>query len=165
MCLQPIDLDPAPGPVTRRVAQWIEAGRRAGKSVDCFDYIPSSAELLHAYLRVIPGKRYCEWGSGPGIGTGIAAMLGFQATGIEINPELTQRAVELFRQFDLSAETINASYHDVVVPTDVVFVYCWPGQAVSVRERFVAVMPPGTWLLMADGAERFSAFLRGYEDG
>ncbi|QEF98656.1 hypothetical protein Mal15_27110 [Stieleria maiorica] len=165
MCLQPITLDPAPGPIPRRVAEWIQAGRLAGKSVDCFDYIPSSAELLHAYLRVIPGKRYCEWGSGPGIGTGIAALLGFRATGIEINAELARCSRELFEQFDLNADVVHASYHDVVVAADVVFVYCWPGQANAVRERFESVMPPGTWLLMADGAERFSAFFRGYGDG
>ena len=158
MSLEPIDIDPALGPVPEDVARWIEAGKRIKKQVDCFDYIPSSAELLYAYLRVVPGKRYCEWGSGAGIGLGIASFLGFQPTGIEINAELVARSRELLAAFGLSAEVMHGSYHDIFVAGDVVFVYCWPGQANAVRERFESVMPHGTWLLMADGAERFSAF-------
>lgn len=165
MSLEPIEIEPAPGPIPERVANWIEAGKRVGKSVDCFDYIPSSAELLHAYLQVVPGKRYCEWGSGAGIGVGIAAMLGFDATGIEINSELSEKSRQALHEFGLQADVVNASYHDVVIPADVVFCYCWPGQVNAVCERFDSVMPPGTWLLLAVGAERFSAFLRGYAEG
>ena len=160
MELQPIEIEPAPGPIDQRAADWIVEARSAAKKIDCFDYIPSSAELLHAFLSVIPGKRYCEWGSGIGIGVGIATMLGFEATGIEINPELAQRSTELLKQNDLAAEIVCGSYHELLIRTDVVFVYCWPGQANAVRERFLSSMPAGTWLLMADGAERFSAFLQ-----
>lgn len=165
MTLQPIEIAPASGPVSKQVADWIAAARKVGKSVDCFDYIPSCAELLHGYLQVVPGKRYCEWGSGIGIGIGIAAALGFEAAGIEINEELAERSQSLLKEFGLDAEVVCGSYHDIAVTADVVFVYCWPGQANAVRARFESAMPHGTWLLMADGAERFSAFFQSCRQG
>ncbi|MCA9137918.1 MAG: hypothetical protein KDB00_14200 [Planctomycetales bacterium] len=165
MTLQRIEIEPALGPVPKHVADWIATAMAVGKSVDCFDYIPSCAELLYGYLQVVPGKRYCEWGSGIGVGIGIAAALGFDATGIEINDELSRRSRTLLQQFHLNAEVVCASYHEVTVSADVVFVYCWPGQVNAVRERFESTMPRGTWLLLAEGAERFSAFLQSWEQG
>ena len=165
MILQPIEIDPALGPVPENVGRWIDEAQRAAKAVDCFDYVPSSAELLHAYLRVIPGKRYCEWGSGGGVGVGIAEMLGFEAAGLEVSPDLTALSNRLFNQFGLHAKVKCGSYHEEVMPADVVFVYTWSAKSASVRERFAAVMPPGSWLLIADGAECFSAFFRSCEGG
>ena len=159
MSLQPIEFEPAPGPIPEPVAAWIQACRAAAKKIDCFDYIPSCPELLYAFLRMVPCRSYCEWGSGIGIGTGIAAALGMKASGIEINPELAQQSRSLMTEFGLEAEIVCDSYHEVTVPSDLVFVYCWPGQVNAVRERFENAMPSRTWLLMADGAERFSAYL------
>lgn len=159
MILQSIEIEPSLGPMDEATHRWVATARAEAKRIDCFDYIPSCPEMLHGYLSVAPGKRFCEWGSGIGIGIGIAQRLGFDATGIECNETLARRSCELLAQFELGGRVIHGSYHDLVVAADVVFVYCWPGQANAVRERFCQVMPAGTWLLFAEGAERISAWL------
>lgn len=64
-------------------------------------FIPSDSELLYAALEWITsedlplGRVYCEWGSGIGIGTCMASMLGYEAFGIEIEPDLVEMSRKL----------------------------------------------------------------------
>ncbi|OYP29996.1 hypothetical protein [Rhodopirellula sp. MGV] len=159
MKLRPISIDPQDGPVPQAVVQWIEQAGDVGKRIDCFDYIPSNPYVLYSYLTTIRGRKYCEWGSGIGIGIGMAASLGLKATGIELNSELAARSSELLNEHSLNATVINGSYHECHVPADVVYVYCWPGEVNEMRERFEATMPQGTWLLLAEGAERITPLI------
>lgn len=57
-----------------------------------------------------PGTLFCEWGSGFGVITCMAAMLDFDAVGIEIENELVDAAGELARDFDVPAEFILGSF-------------------------------------------------------
>src|SRR5262245_50345847 len=57
-----------------------------------------------------PGGRFCEWGSGFGVVTCLAAMIGFDACGIEIEPELVDAARRLAEDFELSAEFVCGSF-------------------------------------------------------
>src|SRR2546423_1671474 len=57
-----------------------------------------------------PGGRFCEWGSGFGVVTCLAAMIGFDACGIEIEPDLVAAARRLAADFDLSAEFVCGSF-------------------------------------------------------
>lgn len=79
-------------------------------------FLPSDHRLVyHALRRILseqlaPGDRFCEWGCGFGVAAGLAAMLGYEAFGIEIEPRLTSRAEQLMRDFDLSPTICEGSY-------------------------------------------------------
>src|SRR6185503_19339475 len=61
-------------------------------------FVPSDYEAIYRALRalqggrvggggarLVPGNHFCEWGSGLGAVTSLAAMAGFDSVGIEIN--------------------------------------------------------------------------------
>ncbi|HNR94039.1 MAG TPA: hypothetical protein PKK36_05450 [Kiritimatiellia bacterium] len=79
-------------------------------------FLPSDHRLVfHALQRIrreqlAPGNRFCEWGCGFGVATGIAAMLGFEAFGIEIDPRLVSRAGQLMKDFELAPTLCDGSY-------------------------------------------------------
>jgi hypothetical protein len=54
-------------------------------------FVPSDYDLVYRTLEMVrnqTGPEFCEWGSGLGVITCLAAMLGFDAVGIEIEPRL-----------------------------------------------------------------------------
>ncbi len=59
---------------------------------------------------MIPRARFCEWGSGIGVVTAMAEMLGFEACGIEIDAPLAAASRELLRDFKLSAPIETGDY-------------------------------------------------------
>ncbi|MCB1099255.1 MAG: hypothetical protein KDN22_27035 [Verrucomicrobiae bacterium] len=79
-------------------------------------FIPSDPELLYAALaevteRDLPlGRVYCEWGSGLGLGTCMAALLGYEAYGIEIEPTLVDASRALAEDSGIDARIIEGSY-------------------------------------------------------
>ena len=79
-------------------------------------FIPSDAALFYFTLahltgRDLPlGRRFCEWGSGLGVGTCIASLLGYEAYGIEIEPELARRSRELARELAIDVQILCTSY-------------------------------------------------------
>lgn len=97
--------------------------REASQRIDRFrfdhripGFIPSDYQRTYAALRgltraeVASGNLFCEWGSGLGVVTCLAAMLGYEAHGIEIEEALVDAARELADDFDLPAEFICGSY-------------------------------------------------------
>ena len=54
---------------------------------DCLDWIVSE--------QLAPGERFCEWGSGFGVASMVAALHGFHATGIEVEACLVDEARRL----------------------------------------------------------------------
>lgn len=79
-------------------------------------YLPSDPAKVHAALAsllrggALRGEVFCEWGCGFGVATGIAALLGFDAVGIEIETELARRATSLLEDLDIPAEILPISY-------------------------------------------------------
>ncbi len=79
-------------------------------------FVPSEAELVFAALDYVtrhnlpPGRVFCEWGSGFGTGTCLAALLGYEAYGIEIQPELVEISREMARDLDIPVEILCTSY-------------------------------------------------------
>ena len=78
------------------VVDFYESGIARGKKIHCFDYVPSDSAHVYRVFASLPRAHVCEWGSGMGIATGIARMLGHQATGIEINEELVAESKDHF---------------------------------------------------------------------
>src|SRR4029453_4985089 len=61
-------------------------------------FVPSVPERVFAVLAEVtrrqlpPTRVFCEWGSGFGTATCLSALLGYQAYGLEIDPELVRRS-------------------------------------------------------------------------
>jgi len=67
--------------------------------------------VLEALLRHRgPGLRFLEWGSATGVITVMADLLGFEAYGIELDPDLVATARDLARKFDSRAQFAAASF-------------------------------------------------------
>ena len=79
-------------------------------------YIPCNALLVYEALRAILDQKltfdtvFCEWGSGFGLVTGLAALLGYSACGVEIESELVDRSNKLLDQFGIEATILETSY-------------------------------------------------------
>lgn len=151
--LKEVGLPPGTATVPERVERFIEEGLARGKAVRCFDWIPSNYRAVYATLAELPAGRFCEWGSGMGIVTGMAEMLGHQAHGIEIEEQLVAASQKLLADFGLSARIAHQSYFDPTPPADLYFVYCWPGQIQSVEQHFLETAPQEAKLLILHGQE------------
>src|SRR5262249_61119214 len=68
--------------------------------------------VLHglAEADLAPGRLFCEWGRGFGVVACLAAMLDFDAWGIEIEGELVDAARQLAEDFDLPVEFVHGSF-------------------------------------------------------
>jgi hypothetical protein len=151
--LHEVRLVQSTGPIPLSTITFAKEGLRRAKTIDCFDFVPSEFSLLHAILANIPRGRFCEWGSGMGIGVGLAASMGFESTGIEIDPALAAASRMLLTDFGLSATVTTGSYFDEHPSADIYFTYCWPGQLMRVEEHFWEVAPQKSRLLICHGAE------------
>ena len=68
--------------------------------------------FLHSLAahEIAAGRLFCEWGSGFGVVACLAAMLGYDAVGIEINGELVRAARELAEEFRVNVEFLHGSF-------------------------------------------------------
>jgi hypothetical protein len=79
-------------------------------------YIPSDPSIVHAamvYLRDeghTRGDVFCEWGCGFGVATCMASLIGYEAYGIEIEPELADMAEKLAGDLQIPVRILNTSY-------------------------------------------------------
>jgi hypothetical protein len=118
-----LSLPTPPYSAPEAVAQWTaESDRRideffhSERNRKLPKYLPSDPELLHAVLQSITeddlplGRVFCEWGSGFGVGTGIAALLGYEAWGIELEDELVGIAEKLADDMGVDANFLATSY-------------------------------------------------------
>ena len=126
------------------------------------------SEVLRRELNV--GLRFCEWGSGMGGVSCMAALLGFEALGLEIEPDLVTEA----RKFAMSHEIAvtfacgsfkpEGAYSDNVDETtrftdlgwdpanfDVIYAYPWPAERRVVNMLFERYAPAGALLIAYHG--------------
>lgn len=115
-----LDLESALPP---KVAALIEeAGRRAdqfyeaGLGLRYPNYVPSDPNVVHAAIACLiredrlRGSVFCEWGCGFAIASGIAALLGMTAFGIEIEPDIASRAEGLMSDLSLPVEILVTNF-------------------------------------------------------
>ena len=168
----------------RRIDRLFESGRN--KRIPRF--IPSDAIAIYNALDFITsedfplGRVYCEWGSGYGIGSCFAALLGYEAYGIEIEPWLVEQSAQLATKFDSSATFAEGSFvppeyqgetkhldSERIPPTDgacafdeigleltdfdLIFAYPWPGEEEWLYELMRRHARPDAILLTYDAQE------------
>ena len=110
-----VDLHLSPDPtLPRDVRDFLhEADRRIARfqreqSLPAF--VPSDFATAYAALRALeasnlaPGRCFCEWGSGFGVVSCLAALLGFDACGIEAESDLVEAAERLAADFGLPVQ-------------------------------------------------------------
>jgi hypothetical protein len=141
---------------------WLEAGAiwdRFHERGDFFNFVASDYRAVYQLLAGLQGQAgtVLEWGSGLGVVAIMAARLGFQAYGIEIEPRLVDLACGLADKYDAHVEfalgsyvpgdyTLDAELVDADFRTsfddepaygeldmelrdfDIVFVYPWPNE-------------------------------------
>ncbi len=132
---------------------FVNDGLSRSKTINCFDFVPSDYKVVYAVLYSMPRERFCEWGSGIGIITGLADMLGFDACGIEINDQMATASRELLADFGLSATIKTGDYFEISHDADIYFAYCWPGQILRVEQNFLSIIPDQAKLLIYYSAE------------
>ena len=193
MPLVDVPVEPSRGPLPQRVADFLRA---ANQRIDDFyeerwqepivAFVPSDLErtwrLLDALARdrIADGRSFCEWGCGFAAVAGIAALCGFEACGIEIEPALVGPARRLMRDAGLEVEIVHGNFvpRDAgslartrnefawlaeggpdghaelgVEPHDfdVVFAYPWPGEEDGILRLFDAYASRGALLVTFHG--------------
>ena len=112
------------------------------------------------------GAAFLEWGSGQGMVTILAALLGYDACGVEIDAGLVKESRELAARYDVRARFEHGTY-DAAKPglkvftaqrRAAVYVYPWPGEEPFFLDLFAATAEPGAWLLMGLGPEDVRLF-------
>lgn len=146
--------------VTERVHQFAADGLARAKNIECFDFIPSNYEVLYSILDSLPRGRFCEWGSGIGIGVGIATLLGFDAVGVEQNELLTVAGRQLLSDHGIDATLHVGSYFDIEIAADYYFTYCWASYIWQTHQHFAASVPTGAKLLICHGQNEIRCWIR-----
>ena len=79
-------------------------------------YLPSDPVLFYKALEYLTdsdlplGRVFCEWGCGFGICACLAAKLGYEAFGIEIDPEMAAAAQRLAKDLNAQVGILETSY-------------------------------------------------------
>jgi hypothetical protein len=121
--------------------------------LDAFGIVASRHSHVYRLLDALPRGTFCEWGSAMGVNLGIAAMLGYKATGIELEPAVADASRQLLADFGLEATVLTGSYYDIDQAADYYYVYCWPTEMTAVQTHFVGKAPDAAKLLICHGAE------------
>lgn len=183
----PISTAPLPGDVAAFLREANERIERFQATARVPAFVQSDFEqvyrVLHALAstNVARGSLFCEWGSGFGVVACLAAMLDFDASGIEIEPELVDRARQLADDFEIPAEFIQGSFipagglddtHDFawlateeasdhngaeLAPADfdVIFAYPWPDEESLTESLFARHAAGGAVLVTYHGGGDF----------
>jgi len=167
------------GEVTQRMAEM------AGHSISGF--VASDLPTIYGALERIAreglarGPVFCEWGSGLGAATALAALLDYDASGIEIEADLVDAARALVADLGIEARFAAGSFllpgdADLMLDEryaqpvmsrqaytelelspaelDVVFSYPWPGEEELVDKLFLRHSTPDALLLTFHGDDR-----------
>jgi hypothetical protein len=152
-------------------------------------FVPSDFASAYGILRALAdadGRRarlFCEWGSGFGVVACLAAMLDFEASGIEVEGELVEAARQLADDFEVPVEFVHGSFIPAeasgflksndgfawLTPStvlefsgdlapedfDVIFAYPWPDEALFIETLFERHAKPGALFVTYHGGEEW----------
>jgi hypothetical protein len=105
-------------PVTRLIATCSRGWERFFADHDDHQeprFVPSVPERVFAVLAEVttrnlpPTRVFCEWGSGFGTATCLAALLGYEAYGLEIDEELVRRSRAIARRLGIRVQMLCTS--------------------------------------------------------
>ena len=119
--LTTFEIEPAVGALPAEVVAFLEDAetridvyfehRRKDRGIGFF---PSDYELGYRTLSALrkdgERRRLCEWGSGFGVVVGLGVFLGYEAHGIEIDPELVEISRRLLADHGLDAQILQGSF-------------------------------------------------------
>ncbi|MFT7463746.1 MAG: hypothetical protein ACI9EF_002093 [Pseudohongiellaceae bacterium] len=173
-------LDPHVDPLVIRLEDELRLRAEGMAGKDLGSFVSSELLEVHRALRSVldqdlhRGTLFCEWGSGFGAICALAASLGLEAHGIEIQGELVVAAEELMQELDLEAsfvqgtfllpgvedlaatckhtegEASDQAYRELGLPLsafDIVFAYPWPQEEMLHEELFLLHGSAGALLL------------------
>jgi hypothetical protein len=187
----PDALPPAPPGVARFI---VDAQSRIDSFIESHltepihSFVPSDFPLVYGALRHVAdehlaaGPLFCEWGSGAGVVTCLAAMVGFGACGIEFEIDLVELSIRLARHYHLKAGFCRGNFvphggqkiaeevsefewlaiggpdpydqMDLEIDDfDMVFAYPWPGEERVIERLFHRFASDGALLMTYNGAE------------
>ena len=202
MALVPVKLpDVMPQPPPEAAALIADAQARIDAFIESRladpvnSFVPSNFSLVYGALRCVahahlsPGPLFCEWGSGAGVVTCLAAMAGFDACGIEFEADLValserlandhglkvsfyrgnlvpyggQKIAERVGDFEWLAVGGSDPYEQMgldVDDFDMVFAYPWPGEQHVIERLFDRFAADGALLMTYNGSEGVNLFRR-----
>ncbi|MFT5498393.1 MAG: hypothetical protein ACI9TH_003805 [Kiritimatiellia bacterium] len=168
MALKSIDLGNASGKLTQKMVQLLEEseerisafqegiGEQASPLFEPADYAEVADALMWIRETQQPGPRFGEWGCGFGVVTGLAALMGFEAVGIERDALLLDQARTLYQACGVNAQLAQANFFELseaedrsIGPAtfDVIYAYPWPREADAWIQSFDETARPGALLL------------------
>ena len=194
----PNALPPAPPRVARFI---VDAQSRIDSFIESHlaepihSFVPSDFSLVYSTLchvadeHLASGPLFCEWGSGAGVVTCLAAMVGFDACGIEFETDLVELSIRLARHYHLRAGFCRGNFvprggqkiaeevsefewlaiggpdpydqMDLEIDDfDMVFAYPWPGEERVIERLFDRFASDGALLMTYNGAEGVRLFRR-----
>lgn len=194
MTLHTIELDAPDLPFPRELQELLEQEARI--RADIADrpweeppggFHPSDYARVYATLHALwrddrlRGPVFCEWGSGTGVITLMAELVGFTAYGIELQPQLVALADDLGGSGKFACGTFvteaaakhwpearTATFLDSAgedghallgldpQEIDVVFCYPWPPEEEVIEELFGLCCGPGAMLVTYRGSDRLT---------
>ena len=120
--LRPMEVDLDSDPLPAAPAAFIaDAEARISKFLDEHEhaqkvgFFPSDYETAYRVLRAVREidrevRSFCEWGSGFGVVAGLAASLGYESCGIEIDRRLIETSRKLLADYKLPVEILEGSF-------------------------------------------------------
>ena len=107
----PIDVSELLDEADRRIDAFVKQRHSSEHGFVASDYVAVYLALQQIVERgLATGSTFCEWGSGFGVVALLAAKLGFDACGIEIDASLVGGSVELGHDLEIPAEFVQGSF-------------------------------------------------------
>ena len=123
MALEEIELDLSEEDVPADIESVIDESDKcidaffaAGENKRAPKYVPSDPVLFYKGLEYVTkndlphGRVFCEWGSGFGVCACLAAKLGYESYGLEINPNLAAYSREMADDLGIKVQVLETSY-------------------------------------------------------